>query len=312
MAIVTFADATGTNQFQPLTAQILLCQFSELNCRILSLLQVAVTGVDFAGPVYYKIMKSTTSKAYIALFTCASIRAVHLKLCPDLSAKEFQRALKEFVARRDCPQIIASDNGKTFVATGKWLSKLKKDQRLANYLGGLEIKWRFNLARAPWWGGFFEHLVGIMKRSLSKVIGKSLLTYQELEEVLLDVEMTMNNRPLLYQGEEFEKPVLTPNTLLRGVPIPILEEDLEKIEEENGTKRMRFLEISKQHLRKRFIKEHLHVLEERQQWSEGNNERIPSTGAVVRLKGEAKDKAMWKLRQVVSKITSKDGTVRGY
>ena len=83
-----------------------------------------------------------------------------------------------------------------------------------------------------------------MKRSLSKAIGKSLLTYQELEEVLLDVEMTMNNRPLLYQGEEFEKPVLTPNTLLRGEPIPILEEDLEKIGEENVTKRMRFLEIT--------------------------------------------------------------------
>ena len=271
----------------------------------------AVTGVDFAGPVYYKIMKSTTSKAYIALFTCASTPAVHLRLCRDLSADEFQRALKEFVAWRGCPQIIVSDNGKTFVATGKWLSKLKKDQRLANYLGGLEIKWMFNLARAPWWGGFFERLVGIMKISLSKVTGKSLLTYQELEEVLLDVEMTMNNRPLLYQGEEFEKPLLTPNTLLRGEPIPILEEDLEKIGEENVTKRMRFLEISKQHLRKRFIKEYVHALEERQQRSEGNNERIPSTGAVVMLKGEAKDKAMWKLGRVVSKITGKDGTVRG-
>ncbi|XP_078361896.1 uncharacterized protein LOC144646227 [Oculina patagonica] len=269
------------------------------------------TGVDFAGPVYYKITKSTTSKAYIALFTCASTRAVHLKLCRDLSAEEFQRALKEFVARRGCPQTIVSDNGKTFVATGKWLSKLKKDQSLADYLGTLEIKWRFNLARAPWWGGFFERLIGIMKRSLSKVVGKSLLTFQELEEVLLDVEMTMNNRPLLYQGEEFEKPVLTPNTLLRGEPIPILEEDLEKIGEENVTKRMRFLEKSKQHLRKRFMKEYVHALEERQQKSEGNTEKIPDIGAVVMLKGEAKDKAMWKLGRVVSKITGKDGTVRG-
>ena len=59
------------------------------------------------------------------------------------------------------------------------------------------------------------------------MIGQSLLTFQELGEVLLDVEMTMNNRPLMYQGEEFEKPVLTPNTLLRGEAIPILEEDLE-------------------------------------------------------------------------------------
>ena len=142
------------------------------------------------------------------------------------------------------------------------------------------------------------------------MIGKSLLIFQELEDVLLDVGMAMNNRPLLYQGEEFEKPVLTPNTILRGEPILILEEDLEKIGEENVTKRMRFLEISKHHLRKR-RKEYVHAIEERQQGSEENTERITSTGAVVILKGEAKDKAMWKLGRVVSKITGKDGTVPG-
>jgi len=43
--------------------------------------------------------------------------------------------------------------------------------------GALNIKWKFNLARAPWWG-----LKRRMKRSLSKAIGRSLLTYQELEE----------------------------------------------------------------------------------------------------------------------------------
>ena len=62
------------------------------------------------------------------------------------------------------------------------------------------------------------------------MIGRSLLTYPELEEVLLDCETTMNNRPLLYQGEEFEQPVLTPNTLLRGRSTPVLEEDLEILE----------------------------------------------------------------------------------
>lgn len=271
----------------------------------------AVIGVDFAGPVYYKIRKSTTAKAYIALFTCASTRAVHLKLCRDLSATEFQRALKEFVARRGCPQTIVSDNGKTFVATGKWLSVLKKNHSLANYLGALSITWKFNLARAPWWGGFFERLIGIMKRSLSKVIGRSLLTFQELEEVLLDTETSMNNRPLLYQGEEFEQPVLTPNTLLRGKPTPILEEDLEKIGEENVTKRMRFLLKCKEHLRKRFMKEYVHALEERQQRSTGSIEKIPNIGAVVLLKGEAKNKALWKLGRVLGKVIGKDGTVRG-
>ena len=271
----------------------------------------AVTGVDFAGPMYYKIKKSTTAKAYIALFTCASTRAVHLKLCRDLTATEFQRALKEFVARRGCPQTIVSDNGKTFVTTGRWLSTLKKDHGVANYLGTLNIKWKFNLARAPWWGGFFERLVGIVKRSLSKVVGRRFLSYSELEEVLLDVETSMNNRPLLYQGEEFEQPVLTPNTLLIGKPTPILEQDLEKIGEEDVTKRMRFLQKSKEQLRKRFMKEYVHALDEKQHRSTGNIDKTPNIGAVVLLKGDTKDKALWKLGRVVSKISGKDGIVRG-
>ena len=79
-----------------------------------------VTGVDFAGPVYYKITKSSIAKAYITLFTCARTRAVHLKLCCNMSATEFQRALKEFTAKRGCPQTTVSDSGKTFVVTRKW------------------------------------------------------------------------------------------------------------------------------------------------------------------------------------------------
>ena len=197
------------------------------------------------------------------------------------------------------------------MATGKRLSVLKRDHNLANFMGMLNLKWKFNLARAPWWGGFFEHLIGIMKKCLSKVIGRSLLSYEELEEVLLDIEICMNNRPLFYQGEEFEQPVLTPNTLLRGRPNSILEEDLEKIGEEEVTRRMRFLQKSKEHLRKRFVKEYVHALEERQQPPTGNIAEIPNTGALVLLKDKTKKRALWKLARVVGKVTGKDGTVRG-
>ena len=246
-------------------------------------------GVDFAGPVYYKITKSSTAKAYITLFTCASTRAVHLKLCCNLFATEFHTAVKEFTARRRCPQTIVSDDGKTFIATGKWLSVLQRDHSLANFMGMQNLKWKFNLAWAPWWGGFFERLIGIMKRCLSKVICRSLLSYGELEEVLLDIEICMNNRPLFYQGEEFERPVLTQNTLLGGRPNPILEEDLEKIGEEEVTRRMRFLQKSKEHLRKRFMKEYVHALEERQQLPTGNIDEIPNIGVLVLLKDETKN-----------------------
>ena len=46
------------------------------------------------------------------------------------------------------------------------------------------------MSRAPWWGGFFERLIGMMKSGLSKSIGRALLKFEELEEVLLDVEPT--------------------------------------------------------------------------------------------------------------------------
>jgi len=43
------------------------------------------------------------------------------------------------------------------------------------------------------------------------------------------------------------------------------------------------------------MKEYVHALEEKHERSEGNTEKMPNTGAVVLLKGEAKDKGMWKL-----------------
>ena len=83
------------------------------------------------------------------------------------------------------------------------------------------------MSRAPWWGGFFERLIGIKKTALTKKTGRALLQYHELEDVLLDVECFMNNRPLCYVGDEFDQSVLTPNILVRGSPASYLEEDTE-------------------------------------------------------------------------------------
>ena len=271
-----------------------------------------VTGVDFAGPVRYRIAKGKIGKAYIALFTCTSTRAVYLKLCKDLTAPVFQRVLKEFVARRGCPKMIVSDNGRTFVATKKWLKTLRKSENLSSYITEQGIQWRFNMSRAPWWGGFFERLVGIMKRSLSKVVGRSTLNFEELEEVLLDVECVTNNRPLCYVGEEFEEPVITPAILLRGKPSSVLEQDIEQLEaNDNMTRRLLFIRRSKDQLRKRWMGEYLRALEERQRKHNQKEITIPGVGAVVLLKEDTRNRAYWKLGRIVDYIRGLDGIVRG-
>ena len=49
-----------------------------------------------------------------------------------------------------------------------------------------------------------------MKRSMYKAIGNGHLRWHKLEEVILDVETTLNNRPLGYLEDDIQMPILTP------------------------------------------------------------------------------------------------------
>ena len=279
-----------------------------------------VVGVDFAGPLHYKLETYEdvadcpyNGKCHIALFTCATTRAVYLKLCRTAAQDEFQRILKEFVARRGCPKMMVSDNAKTFEATSEWLKTLMTDQDLNNYVTEQNITWRFNMSRAPWWGGFFERLIGIMKRALSKSIGRGFLKFHELESVLYDIENFMNNRPLTYQGEDFERPALTPNTFLRENGSTILEEDLDKIAEDtNLSKRLTHINKCKNDLRYRWMDEYLHALQERYTFREGGINALPSIGEIVLLKDDIKDKAKWRIARITKELRGVDKQIRGY
>ena len=68
------------------------------------------------------------------------------------------------------------------------------DEKFNEFFASNEIRWQFNLTRAPWWGGQFERLVGLVKRALNKTIGRGFLTWDELREVILDVKVAINRR----------------------------------------------------------------------------------------------------------------------
>ncbi|XP_028419005.1 uncharacterized protein LOC114544617 [Dendronephthya gigantea] len=112
-----------------------------------------VLGVDFAGPIQCKTKANAVRKAYLVLYGCSLTRAVHLELLRSLEVSEFLPSLKRLIARRGRPEIIYSDNAKTFKAAKKWLSKVQKGENLHAFLTDRSIKWRFNLSRAPGGGG---------------------------------------------------------------------------------------------------------------------------------------------------------------
>ena len=97
------------------------------------------------------------NKCYIVLYTCAASRGVILEMVRDASSVTFIDSLRRFIARRGCPQVILSDNGPAYTA--------KETQE---FISERNITWKFNVAAAPWTGGFFERLVACVKTCVKK------------------------------------------------------------------------------------------------------------------------------------------------
>ena len=165
------------------------------------------TGVEYAGPLYVKNIYEGNNlyKVWIFLYTCCSTRSLFLDLVPDFLAQSCVRSLQRFKAIRGAPTKIIFKNGSQFI------SKITQD-----FISSRGILWHFNAAAAPWWGGCFERLVASTKRCLRKVIPNARLTYEELLNILAEVETVINNRPNTFTYEMPGDTPLTPNHMLYG------------------------------------------------------------------------------------------------
>ena len=116
-------------------------------------------GVDYAGPFQIKfghVRKPTVLKAYICLFVCLAVKAVHLELVSDLTAEAFIAALRRFVARRGCPSLIWSDHGTNFVGANRelrefhtFLSNRITQGATSEFCSSHNIEWKYIPERSP-------------------------------------------------------------------------------------------------------------------------------------------------------------------
>ena len=294
-------------------------------CRVREAPAFSFRGIDFAGPFMVCTDQTSQSrKVWMSLFTCYVTGAVHLDTVPDQSTTAFIRCLKRFTARRGIPKQFISDNVKTFKATAQYLDAVFKDDLVQVHLAKLGVTWRFNLERAPWWGGAFERLVRSTKRCLKKVIGRAHLSLDELTTMLAEIEAVLNSRPLAYVSADDEEEPITPSHLIVGRWILSLPDDLDQeydlddleftLKDDQVARRVQHLNQVLNHFWKRWRSEYLsclrevHALASRKQ---KNNTNSPvSVGEVVIVRDEQLPCGLWKLGIVQEVLKGRDGLVR--
>ncbi|GAB0086615.1 hypothetical protein DMENIID0001_007120 [Sergentomyia squamirostris] len=277
------------------------------------------TGVDLTGHIYIKTNDLLPAwdqgliKAYVVIFVCMSVKAVHLELVTALSTEAFVAALRRFVARRGIPAHMYSDNGTNFVGADAELKTLWRQHefqsRITEFLSTLNTEWHFIPKRAPHHGGLWEAAVRSFKFHFNRVIGSRALTYEDLNTTLVQIEAILNSRPLVPLKDHSGDPAcLTPGHFLIGTsPTQAPDPDLAHLPTSHLNRWQRLQRIQ-QDFAYRWKREYLHTLQTRSKWNK--EEKSLKVNDVVVLIDEMSAPTEWPLAIVVKVFPGSDDAVR--
>lgn len=270
----------------------------------------AFVGLDYFGPYYVKVGRSSV-KRWVALFTCLTVRAIHLELVANLSTDSCKKAIRRFIARRGAPQEIYSDNGTNFVGASRELEAEKRmiNQNLSSTFTDTHTSWRFNPPSAPHMGGCWERMVRSVKTALNAIPLEGKLDEECLVTLLAETEHMVNSRPLTFVPlETASAGSLTPNDFLMlsssGVKQPIKDAVTTGAALKHSWNRIQYV---LDQIWRRWLTEYLPTITRRTKWFE--NVRPIAVGDLVLLVDE-NVRNRWLRGRVVRTFPGKDGAVR--
>lgn len=177
------------------------------------------TGIDFFGPMYV-LQNRKPVKRWGVIFTCLSVRAIHIEITPSLTASSCIIAVRNFMAYRGTPLEIYSDQGTNMKGANselkKELAKLDLHQLSSEFVGP-DLKWYFQPPASPHMSGSWERLIRSIKSNLNHIIPTRNPTEEILRNLLLEVMNIINSRPLTYVPvDSIDADPLTPNHFILG------------------------------------------------------------------------------------------------
>ncbi|XP_075157823.1 uncharacterized protein LOC142231089 [Haematobia irritans] len=268
------------------------------------------TGVDYFGP-FEVVIGRRREKRWGVLFTCMTVRAVHLEISPSLTTDSFLLVLKQFICRRGVPRRIVSDNATNFRGASRVLEKeIEKISTCELQREYPNIEWLFIPPSSPHMGGSWERMIRSVKSILMDILPAAGLREEVLRSSLADVENILNSRPLTYVPlDSWESEALTPNHLLIGSSSGIRERvNVDR----NGSALSKMFRTSSaiaDTFWKRWVREVLPCLTRRTKWH-GEVESTINVNDIVIIVDERTKRNTWTKGVVIDVHRGKDGVVR--
>lgn len=271
-------------------------------------------GIDYFGPILVKHGRKL-EKHWICLFSCLTIRAIHMEIVPSLSTNSCLMAIQRFTDIRGIPKEIIADNGTYFVGACNELKKLLMEidnEEIKDKLSLKNIQWKFNCPGAPHQAGATERMIGSVKRTLKIIMKEQHPTFEVLQTSILNVMNILNNRPLTHMYDDSEQMCsLTPNDILLGrVNVDQGEQEVSE-REMNGSKTWKCSQNYSQRFWKRWIHEYRPEILKRTNWYDDRREKTMKIGDLVMIVDENELQGRWTRGRIEQLITNKtDGKVR--
>ena len=271
------------------------------------------TGVDYFGPFHVKRGRGrVTEKRWGAIFVCMNSRAVHLEVAKSLETDDFIMVLIRFLNRRGHVKEIRSDNGTNFVGADREIKKAVEEinsHKIAGELMERGCKWVFHPPGAPHMSGVWERLVKTVKRSIKAIMGQEPVNEEVLHTVFTEAERISNGRPLTRNppDPDDDEP-LTPSHFLNIRPTTNLPSEMIDESDKYSKKRWRQAQLLANHYWKRWLKEYITSLQERQKWRQPK--RNIEIDDLVLVADENATRNRWPLGRVTKVFPGTDGLVR--
>lgn len=262
------------------------------------------TGVDLAGPFTLKVGKlrnAKTSKAWICLFVCCATKALHIELLSDLSTECFLAGFRRLMGRRGICKNVYSDCGTNFLGANNYLNTIFSEVSESE-----GIKWHFNPPAAPHMGGLWEANIKSVKSHLKRVIGLQILTYEEMNTVLIQIEAVLNSRPLgPLSSDPNDLSALTPGHFLTSEPLTAIPEPDTSNLPFNRLSRWQLLTRMRNDFWRRWRDEYLHTLTQRAKWHLPDVP-TPVVGSLVLIRHENTPPLEWVVGRITELIAGAD------